>query len=77
MKKELESIHDIMRENMGRLQDRQESLQATEDRARRISEESKKFDQSTKKLVWSYWIRNNLIWIVLAFTIGLLIFLIF
>jgi hypothetical protein len=38
MKKELESIHDIMKENMGKLQDRQDSLQATEDRARKISE---------------------------------------
>ena len=38
MKKELESIHEIMRENMGLLEGREDSLKATEERARHISE---------------------------------------
>ena len=62
---------------MGLLEGRQDSLQATEERAKQISEESKKFDQSTKKLLWSYWFKNNLIWIVLAITIMIIVFLIF
>lgn len=62
---------------MSKLEDRKESLQATEERARKISEDSKRFDQSTKKLVWTYWIKNNLIWIVAGLTIVMLYFLIF
>jgi sugar phosphate permease len=66
-----------MKENMGMLDSRTESLQATEERARLISEESKRFDQSTKKLLWSYWFKNNLIWIVLGITVAIVVFLIF
>ena len=72
----MESIHEIIRENMGMLEGRQDSLEATEERARLISEESKKFDQSTKKLLWSYWFKNNLIWIVIGLAVAILVFLI-
>lgn len=62
---------------MGMLGERTDILEQTEAKARKISEESRRFDQSTKKLVWTYWIRNNLIWIVLALTVGIVVFLIF
>lgn len=77
MKKELDNIHEIMKENMNLLEGRRQSLEATEERAKKISEESKRFDESTKKLVWHYWIRKNLIWIVVGFALLLLYFLIF
>jgi hypothetical protein len=38
MKKELENIHEIMKENMNMLEGRKSSLEATEERARKISE---------------------------------------
>lgn len=77
MKRELESIHEIMRENMSLLEGRQEDLNQTEERARRINEESKRFDESSKKLLWQYWLRKNMIWVVLAATAAILYFLIF
>ena len=58
------------------LKDREESLSATEEKARKINEESKRFDSSTKKLVWHYWIKKNLIWIVLVLAVVLIYFLI-
>jgi sugar phosphate permease len=77
MKKELENIHEIMKENMGRLEGRRQSLEETEEKARLISEESKRFEQTTNKLVWTYWIRNNLVWLVVAVALILIYFLIF
>lgn len=59
------------------LNTRQEDLERTQENAKRVNEEAKKFDTGTKKLVWSYWIKNNLIWIVLALLAFLLYFLIF
>jgi hypothetical protein len=38
MKKELENIHEIMKENMSLLEGRRQSLEATEERAKKISE---------------------------------------
>jgi sugar phosphate permease len=66
-----------MRENMSLLEGRQEDLNQTEERARRINEESKRFDESSKKLLWQYWLRKNMIWVVLAATAVILYFLIF
>lgn len=61
---------------MSLLEGRQESLTETSEKARKISEESKRFDEGTKKLVWQYWIKKNLVWLVLAMAIVIVYFLI-
>ena len=63
-----------MRENMGMLDKRQNDLMATQEKAYKILEESKRFEQTSKKVVWHLWIKKNLIWLVLALLIILIYF---
>lgn len=51
---------------MSLLEGRQEGLQQTSEKARRISEESKLFDDRSRKLVWQYWFKKNMVWLILA-----------
>jgi hypothetical protein len=76
MKRELESIHDIMKENMSLLEGRQEDLQQTSEKARLISAESKRFDDRSRKLLWQYWLKKNLVWLIVVLGAVLLYFLI-
>ena len=57
---------------MGMLDKRHNDLMATQEKAYRINEESKKFEQTSKKVVWSLWFKKNLIWLVLALLIALI-----
>ena len=59
---------------MGMLDKRQNDLMATQEKAYKILEESKRFEQTSKKVVWHLWIKKNLIWLVLALLIILIYF---
>ena len=77
MKRELAGIHEVMRENMRLLEGRQEDLENTEERARLINEESKRFETGTKKVLWKYWLKSYLFWVVAALALVLIYFVVF
>ena len=56
---------------------RQSDLESTEEKARLINEESKRFESGTKKVLWKYWLKKHLFWVVGAFMLTMLYFVVF
>jgi hypothetical protein len=50
------------------IDERQKSLEETQEKARKVVDESKLFERRTNKLKWNMWFKKNLIWIVLVIT---------
>jgi hypothetical protein len=53
---------------MNLIDERQKSLEETQEKARKVVDESKLFERRTNKLKWNMWFKKNLIWIVLVIT---------